>query len=101
MEAQFPVHTVGHAQTPLALPMGKPLTVTIKGDAGPLTLDQFMTAQKSAGVLVIHNGKIRAEAYQLGYSASGRWTSFSVAKSFTSTLVGAATFPLAAWLVMP
>jgi CubicO group peptidase (beta-lactamase class C family) len=90
MEAQFPVHTVGHSQTPLALPQGKPLTLSIKGDAGSLTLDQFMTAQKAAGVLVIHNGKIRAEAYQLGYGPSGRWTSFSVAKSFTSTLVGAA-----------
>ena len=90
MEAQFPVHTVAHSQTPLALPAGKPLTLTTKGEAGPLTLDQFMTAQKSAGVLVIQNGKIRAEAYQLGYSQAGRWTSFSVAKSFTSTLVGAA-----------
>src|SRR3546814_16319884 len=33
---------------------------------------------------------IRLETYKLGYGPEGRWTSFSVAKSFTSTLVGAA-----------
>jgi len=30
------------------------------------------------------------ERYGLDYGPDGRWTSFSVAKSFTSTLVGAA-----------
>ncbi len=33
---------------------------------------------------------MRFERYGLDFSASGRWTSFSVAKSLTSTLVGAA-----------
>ena len=33
---------------------------------------------------------MRLEKYGLDFSAEGRWTSFSVAKSFTSTLVGAA-----------
>ncbi len=38
----------------------------------------------------MHDGKLRLERYGLGFDAAGRWTSFSVAKSFTSTLVGAA-----------
>ena len=49
-----------------------------------------MADQRAAGVIVVHNGKIRLEQYGLDYSAEERWTSFSVAKSFTSTLVGAA-----------
>ena len=38
----------------------------------------------------MHDGKLRLERYGLGFDAGGRWTSFSVAKSITSTLVGAA-----------
>jgi CubicO group peptidase (beta-lactamase class C family) len=39
---------------------------------------------------VLHEDKLRLERYALGHSAAGRWVSFSVAKSLTSTLVGAA-----------
>ncbi len=45
---------------------------------------------KLAGIVVLHDGKVRLERYALGYSAAGRWVSFSVAKSLTSTLVGIA-----------
>ena len=44
----------------------------------------------SAALLVVHDGKVRLERYGLGFDGNGRWTSFSVAKSITSTLVGAA-----------
>ena len=40
--------------------------------------------------MVLHDGKLRLERYGLGFERDGRWTSFSVAKSLTSTLVGAA-----------
>jgi CubicO group peptidase (beta-lactamase class C family) len=40
--------------------------------------------------VILQDGKVRLEKYGLGFDAKGRWTSFSVAKSFTSTLVGAA-----------
>jgi len=49
-----------------------------------------MAAQRSAAVVILHDGKLRLERYGLGFDATGRWTSFSVAKSLTSTLVGAA-----------
>ncbi|WOE73817.1 serine hydrolase domain-containing protein [Alterisphingorhabdus coralli] len=54
------------------------------------TLTQYMQDQRAAGILVLHKGKIRLEEYTLDHSADARWTSFSVAKSFVSTLVGAA-----------
>jgi CubicO group peptidase (beta-lactamase class C family) len=69
--------------TPSPLPTGTPLKLATDVDA-------YMAGQHSAALLVVHDGKLRLERYGLGFDAAGRWTSFSVAKSFTSTLVGAA-----------
>jgi CubicO group peptidase (beta-lactamase class C family) len=55
-----------------------------------LDLDAYLLHQRVAGLIVIQDNKIRLEKYGLGYDGAGRWTSFSVAKSLTSTLVGAA-----------
>jgi len=65
------------------LPAGAPLKL-------PLDLDAYMKGQRSAALLIVHDGKLRLERYGLDFDANGRWTSFSVAKSITSTLVGAA-----------
>ncbi|QDH73588.1 serine hydrolase [Brevundimonas sp. M20] len=58
----------------------------------PLDLDPaaYMVDQRVAGVLVLQDGKIRLERYGLGIDADTRWVSFSMTKSLTSTLVGAA-----------
>ncbi|NPC59292.1 serine hydrolase [Caenimonas sp. S4] len=69
--------------TPMPLPPGPPLKL-------PLDIDAYMAGQRSAALLIVHDGKLRLERYGLGFDGSGRWTSFSVAKSMTSTLVGAA-----------
>jgi len=71
--------------TPRPLPEGKPLDL-----APAVDLDAFMTTQNAASLVVLQDGKIRLERYGIGFTAKGRWTSFSVAKSLTSTLVGAA-----------
>jgi len=68
---------------PLPLPLGPPLKLA-------LDVDAYMAGQRSAAVLVVHDGKLRLERYGLDFDRSGRWTSFSVAKSITSTLVGVA-----------
>lgn len=84
-----PASTIRAGTTPLALPEGRPL----RGEAGEgpeMTVDAYMQRQRLAGLIVLHDGQIRLERYALGFNAEGRWTSFSVAKSFTSTLVGAA-----------
>ena len=54
------------------------------------TVDQYMAAYNASGVLVIKDGRILLERYAMGRKPQDRWTSFSVAKSVTSTLVGAA-----------
>ena len=65
------------------LPQGSPLDVGVDVDA-------YMKDQRTSGLIIIQNGKIRLEKYGLDFGPGRRWTSFSVAKSFTSTLVGAA-----------
>ncbi len=77
------VHTVEAGGPVHPLPQGAPIDLGIDVDA-------YMAGQRNAGLIVVQDGKIRLEKYALGYAADGRWTSFSVAKSFTSTLVGAA-----------
>ena len=65
------------------LPEGPPLSLD-------LDLDAYVQDNRHAAIVILHKGQIRLETYGLGFDATGRWTSFSVAKSLTSTLVGAA-----------
>jgi CubicO group peptidase (beta-lactamase class C family) len=74
------VHAGG---APMPLPPGPPLKLA-------LDVDAYMAGQRSAALLIVHDGRVRLERYGLDFDANGRWTSFSVAKSVTSTLVGAA-----------
>lgn len=50
----------------------------------------YMAETHAAGLMVLKDGKVMFEDYGLGLAPTDRWTSFSVAKSFTSTLLGAA-----------
>lgn len=84
METVFPGRIVHRGTKVHPLPKGRPLPVA-KAD-----VDAFIAAQNVSGLIVLQDGKVRLERYARGQTAQGRWTSFSVAKSFTSTLVGAA-----------
>jgi CubicO group peptidase (beta-lactamase class C family) len=76
-------HDIPAGNAPSALPPGPPLKLA-------LDMDAYLAGQRSAALIVLHDGKLRLERYGLDFDAAGRWTSFSVAKSITSTLVGAA-----------
>ena len=76
-------HVIAAGGAPSPLPPGPPLKLA-------LDVDAYMAGQRSAALLIVHDGRLRLERYGLGFDGAGRWTSFSVAKSFTSTLVGAA-----------
>ena len=86
MQTHYASNVVRHGR-PRPLPAGRPLLPRF---ADGETLDAYMTAHHVAGVMVLQDGRVRLERYGLGADPSTRWTSFSVAKSFTSTLVGAA-----------
>jgi len=85
MENWFEGHEVKGALEPRPLPDGAPLE-----DALAAEIRGVMDATNAAGVMVLQNGQKRFESYRLGFGPEQRWTSFSVAKSFTSTLLGAA-----------
>lgn len=53
-------------------------------------IDDFISRNNIAGLLIIKNGEIVLERYALGNNEASKWTSFSVAKSVTSTLIGIA-----------
>lgn len=67
----------------LPLPDGNPIDISTD-------IDGYMEDQRTAALIILQDGKIRLEKYGLDFTPEGRWTSFSVAKSITSTLVGAA-----------
>ena len=77
------VNTIAAGGAVHPLGQGAPLKIS-------MDMDAYMAHQRNAGLIIIQDGKIRFEKYALGYGPEGRWTSFSVAKSFTSSLVGAA-----------
>ena len=90
MEALFPANVVPGDPAAAALPEGPPLAAFAGGGAHAARLEEFIAGEYVAGLLVLHQGRVRLERYALGHSPADRWTSFSVAKSITSTLVGAA-----------
>jgi CubicO group peptidase (beta-lactamase class C family) len=91
MEEIFPTAPVKRGASVHTLPRAaSELKLHYTQDGKAMDADAFMAANYVAGLLVLQDGKILLEKYRLGLTPTGRWTSFSVAKSITSTLVGAA-----------
>ncbi|HKD23007.1 MAG TPA: serine hydrolase [Rhizomicrobium sp.] len=91
MEKINPGHVIHRGAAVHALPVAKAQIDpkwTWKGQAYDTA--SYMAQTRMSGLLVLKDGKIVLERYGLGRTAQDRWTSFSVAKSVTSTLVGAA-----------
>jgi CubicO group peptidase (beta-lactamase class C family) len=76
-------HTIAANGEVRELPEGEPLDIGID-------LEAYLAANRTAGIVILQDGKVRLERYEMGFRPDGRWTSFSVAKSLTSTMVGAA-----------
>lgn len=82
METVMPHALVARGESPVrALPPGNPIA---------LDATAYMQAENVAGLLVIQDGRIRLERYNLGIGERDHWVSFSMTKSLTSTLVGTA-----------
>jgi CubicO group peptidase (beta-lactamase class C family) len=91
IEKIFPTHVVKRGGAVRALPVRiKPLDVAYDFQGKHWDTASFMKENHVSGLLVVKDGRIALERYGLGRTAKDRWTSFSVAKSLTSTLVGAA-----------
>jgi CubicO group peptidase (beta-lactamase class C family) len=90
MEKLAPVRVFKRGKTVYPLPLGTQIDPTFNAGDKTYNTESYMREFRASGVLVIKNGKIVLERYGLGRSPQDRWTSFSVAKSLTSTLIGAA-----------
>jgi len=84
----FPADRVAHGAHVHALPQGRALTP--KWEDGSITLAGYMAQHHLAGVMVLQHGRIRLQRHAPGFDPQQRWTSFSVAKSVTSALLGVA-----------
>lgn len=91
IEKIFPVRVVKRAGAKRELPAtGKPFDVAYDFQGKHWNTAAFMKANDVSGLLVVKDGRIALERYAKGRGPADRWTSFSVAKSVTSTLIGAA-----------
>src|SRR5262249_30013200 len=96
----FPVRTIRRGQHVQELPAGEAInpmvTVQVIADGAlkdtdrQISIDQLMQQSRITGLIALHNGRIVLERYAFGRTAQDVWTSNSIAKSVTSTLVGAA-----------
>lgn len=91
METVYKVQVIRRGRTVHPLPVAaKSIDPAFTHGGKSYTVDSYMAAYNVSGVLAIKDGKIVLERYAMGRKPEDRWTSFSVAKSVTSTLVGAA-----------
>jgi CubicO group peptidase (beta-lactamase class C family) len=86
----FLTRTVRAGSRVHALERGQPLSADAPESPYADVLRELIDEHRVRSVLVLHGGRIRLERYEAPATASTRWNSFSIAKSITSTLVGAA-----------
>ena len=89
-----PVRVIRAGGRPRALPShARSLKgLTFESGGATRTVADYMTRRRTAGLLVLKNGEVALERYGMGNTPDSRWTSFSTAKSMTSTLAGAALY---------
>ena len=83
MEKVYKTHRVSAGSNVHHFRTGIPISIGVD-------ITSYMKSQRASGLIIVHKDNIRLEEYALGYGNSGRWESFSIAKSITSTLLGAA-----------
>jgi CubicO group peptidase (beta-lactamase class C family) len=93
---KFPARTIHNAPPTLPfdkLPADSPYASQIEAIGNPSTngsLEDYLDASGTTAFLLIHDDKVLYEGYLDGYDETSIHTSFSMAKSFASALVGIA-----------
>lgn len=92
MDKLAPTNRVQRGARPWELPQARKDFSSFRYDFGGAShdLDHFMATLNVVGLLVITDGRIVLERYARGHTADRPWESWSVAKSVTSLLFGAA-----------
>lgn len=91
-EALFATRTVrrGTVTKPLAYAAPQLSDLSIRSRGAEFDLFDYISRNRAAGVLVLKRGRIAFEHYEFGNDARTCWLSMSLAKSISTTLVGAA-----------
>jgi CubicO group peptidase (beta-lactamase class C family) len=90
MERIFPARVIRAGEATLDLSHGAEIDVRFEFDGARFDTDSYMEAHRVTGILVLKGDQIVLERYAHDRDPQHLWASFSVAKSMTSTLVGAA-----------
>ncbi len=85
---RFPSRPVPAGDEVVDLPAGEPLDLAAAW--GIDDVDRFLEDSETTSLLIVQDGQLREERYLRGSSADELRTSFSVAKSFVSSLVALA-----------
>ena len=88
----FPVRVVKSGGKAHQLVEAKRTLKNVPFEVGGKTCDlyDYLALNRVAGLLVLKNGEIALEDYELATGRETRWTSFSMVKSVVSILIGAA-----------
>ena len=88
----FPTRTIKAGGKPYPLPVSDNVikALTFKSAGKTYDLPDYVALNRMVGLLILKDGKIVFEHYDFGFTPKTRWMSMSIAKSFVSTLVGAA-----------
>lgn len=88
----FPVNVVPRGASIRSFERSPRTLPKIQFQVGGETYDlyDYLADNRVAGLLILKDGKVVLEDYELGIRPDTRWISFSMAKSISSTLVGAA-----------
>jgi CubicO group peptidase (beta-lactamase class C family) len=88
----FPSRVVPHGALVYPLPASdRPLAnVSFMSKGKKYDIYDYLSLNRVSGLLTLKDGKIAHEDYELGNNEKSRWVSWSVVKSVSSTLVGAA-----------
>ena len=92
MDDLLPMRVVQHGAKVRDLPKAKTQLKSMIFEAGGKKYDLFdyLALNRVVGILILKNGEVVLEDYELGLQPTTRWPSYSVAKSASSTLIGAA-----------
>lgn len=80
----------GDKVSPLPYAASQLEDIVIEGAGGPYDLADYVHRNRVGGLLIMKNGKVLLEHYDLGNDDRTPWVSMSVAKSIGTTLIGCA-----------
>eukprot|EP00903_Cladosiphon_okamuranus_P002807 g2805.t1 len=88
----FPTRTVASSENSEPLPQvaGALDGFSYEHEGATRTLEGMYTDMETSGLIIVHEGRIVHESYGRGANSGTRFTTWSLVKSITSTLVGVA-----------